>query len=701
VILFCIITGLLNTITSVGLGLMLLVRGRRGSANLSLFLFLIAGAGWSGSYVLWLWKDDAGSALFWSRMLSVFAILIPPAYMHFCVRLVGEKRHGVVAASYAAGLALAALCATPWIVSAVEPHAEFPFWPRPGAAYPVYMTFFAGLTVASWLYLYRATRRASGTRRNQLRFALISTVVGFCGGSTNFFYWFDIPIPPVGNLFIPFYLAGVAYTIIGLRLLELNYVVTKIIVYLLVALPLALIHPVLVLALLGMTSGIHEALIATTAMSVLLSFFAILLMPRLKRRVDLFLEATVLRRFYAGRDRLRAFGNQLATFHEEVEVLGAGAEAVSSALGVGASFYMRAELDRIYCLRASRGVPPGIEPQAELSEVDPLIELARRGPVAHVIDETIRLEPELLPRLAGHRAKYRIEVVVPIHSADALVGVLLLSGRERHRVYSDNEITMLEALCQQIGLQVRARELERRVNQTEKLISLGTLAAGLAHELRNPLVSIKTFAQLLDESPGDPELQREFSATVMRDVGRVESIVENVAAFATDRKVSMAWIRLEDVVRGAYEIVRPAYLEAGVAFVFEPEDVPEVHGNSNQLTQVVINLLNNAVQALAGRDGARVLVRLRRRSVAGERSSVELIIVDNGPGLHAEIRDHIFEPFTTTKNTGDRARKGGMGLGLAIVKRIIDGHNGIIRVDSEPDQGARFTIVFPTQVEED
>ena len=700
-ILYCIISAFLNAVTGVALGLMLLVRGRRGSANIPLFLFLIAGSAWSGSYVVWQWADDAESALFWCRMLSAFAILIPSAYTHFCLRLVGDMRNGPVVAAYAVGACLSALSATDWIVASVAPMAEFPFWPRPGLAYPVYLLFFGGATIANWVYLYRHMRRASAIRRNQLRFALISTAIGFCGGATNFFYWYELPIPPVGNLLGALYLIGVAYTIIGLRLLEVNYVITKTLVYILVAVPLGLVHPLALFILLEFTPDARGALVALSGVSLLLAFVAVLAIPTLKRRVDAFLERTVLRRFYSGRNQLRAFGARLATFREESEMFTGSAEAVSNALGTGAALYLRAELDRHHHLRASHGLPAGIEPPGELGDNDVILELARRWQSAFVLDEVVRMEPRYAAPLAAHRAKYRIEVAVPIQSAGLFLGVLLLSGRQRQRVYSDNEIGMLEALCQQIGLQVRGRELERRANQTEKLISLGTLAAGLAHELRNPLVSIKTFAQLLSENPGDPELQREFGATVLRDVGRVESIVENVAAFATDRKVAFAWIRLEDVVRGAFEIVRSAYHEANVGFAFEPEPLPALRGNANQLTQVVINLLNNAVQALAGREGARVLVRLRQRTVAAERTSVELSVADNGPGLHPEIRDHIFEPFTTTKNTGDRERKGGMGLGLAIVKRIIDGHHGAIRVDSEPGQGTRFTIVLPLEVTEE
>jgi signal transduction histidine kinase len=126
--------------------------------------------------------------------------------------------------------------------------------------------------------------------------------------------------------------------------------------------------------------------------------------------------------------------------------------------------------------------------------------------------------------------------------------------------------------------------------------------------------------------------------------------------------------------------------------------MPHIRGNHNQLTQVFINLINNAVQAMSSGGGNLVKVALRHRIGGAMKPAVEIMVSDNGPGISAEIRDHLFEPFTTTKDTGDRGRKGGMGLGLAIVKRIVDGHNGVIRVDSETGMGTTFTIILPCEV---
>lgn len=699
-IFYCIITAFLNTCTSTFLEAAVLLRSRRSALSIPFFLFLLSGSAWSATYVTWLVSTTPGQALLWTRVLSAAAIFVPPTYHHFVVRLLEQRGRTAIIAGYAIAVVFAALSPTSLIVQSIGPIDGFPFWPRAGAAYPAYVLFFFAYPAWSWVKILRAMRRAAHARRNQLKFILIATTLGFIGGGTNFPYWFDIPIPPIGNGLIIPYVVGVAYAVIGLRILEVNYVVTKLATYVLAVVPLTILLPAAFWILYEVAGDpVHSTWVWVLA-SFFLAFAVFLLLPAFKRRLDDLLERTVLKPFLSGRDRMRELVYEVAGMRDENDMFVHSAEVVAGALGAGATFYIRGELDANYRRRASFDSDATLALPEELGEDDPILALARRHQRAVLIDEVASLDPGAWPAVQPVRRRRRAEAVVPVHADGYFFGILELGARGRHHVYSDIELSHLDSVCLQLGLHVRARQIERRANQTEKLISLGTLAAGLAHELRNPLVSIKTFAALLDEPSGDRDLQREFSSTVLRDVNRIESIVENVAAFATDRKVAFTWIRLEEVVRAAYEIARPSFVAAGVRFEFEPGTTPHVQGNNNQLTQVVLNLLNNAVQALGGRDNGCVTVHIRHRSGEGAEPSFELSVGDNGPGIDAEVLPRLFEPFTTTKATGDRARKGGMGLGLAIVKRIIDGHNGVIRVETEPGQGTTFTVVLPGETSE-
>ena len=222
-------------------------------------------------------------------------------------------------------------------------------------------------------------------------------------------------------------------------------------------------------------------------------------------------------------------------------------------------------------------------------------------------------------------------------------------------------------------------------------------AAGLAHELRNPLVSIQTFSALLKEHGHESEFQQEFGTIMQRDVGRIASIVENIAAFAANHDVPFTAVKVEEVIKGAAEIVHPELTRTGVQLQFSSRrPVPPVHGNFSQLLQVLVNLFQNAIQALEGRPAGRITVTLTEQARDRLTSMLCITVADNGPGIDPVLLSRVFEPFATTKSTGDERNKRGMGLGLAIVRRIVQYHQGAIDVTSERGAGATFHVYLPT-----
>jgi two-component system nitrogen regulation sensor histidine kinase GlnL len=284
--------------------------------------------------------------------------------------------------------------------------------------------------------------------------------------------------------------------------------------------------------------------------------------------------------------------------------------------------------------------------------------------------------------------------LVPVIGDTLFYGFISLGARADHALYNDVDVSLLDAIGLQIGLNLRARQLERRASQTEKLISLGTLAAGLAHELRNPLVSIQTFSALLKERGTDLDFQHEFSAVVQRDVNRIASIVENVAAFAESNRVQMSVVNLSEVLTAVAEIVRPELQRTGIVFELPVSEAPRVTANYSQLLQVFLNLAQNAMQAMEGQPDGRLTIAFEAQ-LRPLQPLLCVSLTDNGPGIEPTILPYLFDPFTTTKATGVRHGKHGMGLGLAIVKRIVQHHHGEINVTSTPGQGTTFRVYLP------
>jgi len=243
-------------------------------------------------------------------------------------------------------------------------------------------------------------------------------------------------------------------------------------------------------------------------------------------------------------------------------------------------------------------------------------------------------------------------------------------------------------------------ELERyhdqRMERAEALANLGELAAGLAHEIKNPLAGIAGAMQILssDLAPGDPK--REVFEEIAVQVRRIEKTVTDLLSFARPQRMEFSPVNLNEVTKAALFLVRQHSEAKQITFQEDlAPTLPMVHADPRQIQQVFLNLILNAVQAMPG--GGKVTVRtqgIKRETPEGPRSVVQIEVEDTGPGIPEDVLTHIFEPFFTTKHKGT-------GLGLAIVRRIVSEHSGEIKVKTFVGRGTTFTVALPEAEEPD
>ena len=695
-ILYCILTSAINAAASLALSLLVFWRQPRSQANLAFSWFGLTGALWSTFYFLWQVSGSAEEAEFASRLLTASAIVIPIAYFHFVLRLLERKRVIELRIGYSLAAVFGFLSFGPKLMTGVVPKGVFPFWPVPGPLYPLYLLVFFYFVIATVVMLVRGLRESEGLERNQLRLVLLGTSIGFLGGSTNYFLWYNIPIPPVGNALVAVYVGAVGYAIIRFRLMEVNLLAARWATYTVLIAVLSLVTPgiVAVIERLPLAVQYEINLVPVLFASFIATAFCFATIPAVRRRADSFLEQRVLGDRLSDRALLRGLVTKINSSADEKVMFREVVAALGAALDVAdVAVFTRTEFEVSFALRAvSREWPME---STVFSEKSILVLTLQQAGRCIILDETVHAAAgESRALFAGLRRRHRVEVAVPIIGDTLFYGFVTLGIRANHALYNEVDVSLLDAIGLQIGLNLRARQLERRASQTEKLISLGTLAAGLAHELRNPLVSIQTFSALIKERGGDADFQQEFGSIVQRDVKRIASIVENVAAFAESNRVQMTAVNLSEVLTAAAEIVRPELQRAEVELVLPAAESPRVTANYSQLLQVFLNLVQNAVQAMEGRPASRLDVAFERQGGTSQ-PLLCVSLTDNGPGIDPAMLPHIFDPFTTTKATGERRGKHGMGLGLAIVKRIVQNHHGEIQVTSTLGHGTTFRVYLP------
>jgi two-component system NtrC family sensor kinase len=230
------------------------------------------------------------------------------------------------------------------------------------------------------------------------------------------------------------------------------------------------------------------------------------------------------------------------------------------------------------------------------------------------------------------------------------------------------------------------REMRSRLMETERLAAVGELVAGVAHEVNNPLSSISAFAQLLLRDGGLTETQRDSIDVIKSEAIRASQVVKDLLAFARRSEPQRDPLDLNKLVDRTLRL-RSYELNASKIKI-EPSltlDLPSVIGDARQLQQVILNLITNALQAMASQGGGTLGVITRF-----DTGNVILEITDTGPGIEPEARARIFEPFFTTKEEGE-----GTGLGLSVSYGIVNAHGGTINLAETSEKGTRFIVTLP------
>jgi nitrogen-specific signal transduction histidine kinase len=214
------------------------------------------------------------------------------------------------------------------------------------------------------------------------------------------------------------------------------------------------------------------------------------------------------------------------------------------------------------------------------------------------------------------------------------------------------------------------------------------LAASMSHEIRNPLVAIKTFAQLLPERFDDPDFRKDFNEIVVQEIDRLDKIITQINNFAHPSELVMKPVDVRSSVKKAIELARGRVAKNGMAIdTTLPNDLPQVLGDEEALTEAFAHIVANAAEATSGQSKPRITLAAKSIREGDRTSGVVITVQDNGKGISPDLREKIFSPFCTTKARG-------MGLGLPIVKRTVFDHNGRVDIDSNPN-GTSVSVMLP------
>jgi two-component system, NtrC family, sensor kinase len=404
--------------------------------------------------------------------------------------------------------------------------------------------------------------------------------------------------------------------------------------------------------------------------------------------------------------RSRVQRRALAEFSRSLALIADRGALVAS---IGARLRELFDIDRVILLELASGSERFVPVLATGVGQDELAELSfsPRGRLARWLtaNETcldLRRHPGVFSFLdateQGHLTRLCIGICVPLIALHRLNGLILLGSDRRAWSLARSDLRLLELLASQASLALENADLyhaqcERldQLHRAERLAAVGQLAAGVAHEIRNPLTAIRSTVQYLLQSVPMDDPKRELVGGLLGEVDRINGTISDLLTLSRTGKASQVEVDLLEPLGGAIDLVAAHAQERGVVLHWASSEAVahRVAGDSAQLRQVFLNLLFNAIQAMPEGGLIRVSVNGWHSPILRPRSRfVEVKITDQGCGIAPHHLSRVFDPFFTTRGEGT-------GLGLAICKSIIEQHHGEIHLDSREDAGTTASVRLP------
>ncbi len=627
----------------------------------------------------------AGRAPFWERLYLICGVLLPLSAVRFfgvLVPLETRRSRLLGRASAAVAVVLLGAMLTPFYDHAIVVGGLL-----------LYVTVFLSLALGS-LYRqgFKTDSRIEGAR---LRYIALVGAFGGLFTLVEYLPYAGVDIPPVGTILILIFLYALSQSITRYRLIDLYELSGRLGVLTALAFVLAFM-----LWLMRLVSG--EQLFLHVVVS---AFVVLILFDPVRTKVHQWISQVFFHERFELEQTVLALRRSVAHILDMDElgrVLVKGLDA-SPRFTQGALYLLGPDA-RAFVLKDHFGPKP--PERVEMAPARPLLDRLSKTGTAVLENAERELEEQ---RLIGddREAETAHDIAVTLRAlqasvclglrgeSDHLYGFLTLRDDRLRDAFSKEEVQLLAGLANQAAVTVENSQLYQQLKERDRLAALGEMAAGLAHEIRNPLGSIKASAQYLSETSGKAEDGGEFLGIIVDEVDRLNRVVSSFLDYARPSQVDPEPIDVSSAVKLTLQLLRPECDSADVALHVRMDPaLPKVRIDIEHLRQVLINLVQNAVQAM--NDGGEIYVETRTqdrlRLGDGVRRWVQISVRDTGPGIAPGLLPNLFVPFVTTKQQGT-------GLGLAISQRIVSEAGGRIDVRSRQGVGTTFVVSLPTEPE--
>jgi len=689
-------------------GLWVLMKHPRALVNITFGLICGAVSIWLFSFFMVYSSSDETEANFWARCVYVGVVYIPAVFYHFSSSLLPDRMpNKLIATNYFISTAFLLLIPTPYLVSGNYTY----FWghyPKAGLLHPLFLMYFGlagGWSLFRTYQGHLAAQSINASEAARLRTLFWAFAIGYIS-SLDFAQTYGREFYPVGYILASACVLIVTHTLLQYQATESALVPTSPRVLLYVQ-TLGLIPVyVAVLLLIRLFTGTTQYLLTGILLATFLIFAGAL--AGIQKRVEQAIARILFKQRHDAYETLIEFSKAMVTILDLSSLSSTIMDTLARALGIEKiSLFLQDKEKSQYYLATAHGLDFDEMKTVTFSATARLPQHLARTRSIVVLEEVRQggsgpAEQAVLDSLQLLQS----ELSIPLVNKERLIGFLNFGKRVSRSMYSEADLALLTTLAQNAAVALdnamlyedlrRSRLLMRR---TDRLRSLETIAGGFAHEIRNPLTSIKTFVQLAPERKHDDEFMGHFSRIVHEDVLRIERLIQEILDYARYMEPKFSVENLNDLVSSCLYFVEVKAESKNITVEKDfSHALPNVMLDRQQIKQVLLNLLINAMEAMSDR-GGRLILRTRPLNKPGGDQWGQIEVRDTGPGIAPADLDHIFDPFYTTKHHSEERE--GTGLGLTIVHQIIQEHHGYIEVESQQGRGTTFFVNLPVRQPED
>src|SRR4030067_2821377 len=491
-------SALLNLTISLILALVVLKNNTKPFVNKIFTALMFSVALWSIFYFLWLNTPDKNLADFYMRICMIPVLFMGTFYTHFVISILKKEwPRSLIIGNYLIRSLVATAVYTPLYAKEGGAYMSFSYWPLPGPLFHIHLLHFSLNVLYSNYLLYRSIKETDGIFRNQLLYFLVGSAIGFTAGMTNYFFWYRIPIPPILNIFVSLYAPCYSYAIIKYRLMEINIVFKKGAVY---AIGLFLVLTPTYFILLWTQNIFFK----TVNIPYSLIIFSLLILAtvafyKIKSKIEITIEKSLFSNKYDPYKILTNFSKDMVSVLTLDELLDKTINTFVETLKIKkASIFLFDEEKKNYEMKASFGLDEE-KNKFKIKQDVPLINY-----FVEKEDVAIREEIERYPSTQQTQDMIKIlkdmesEIAIPFMEKDKIVGFCNLSAKGDRSMYSHEDIELFLSLGHQAAIAIKnallvekIKESKHIIRRMERLKTIGAMAAGLAHEIRNPLVPIQ------------------------------------------------------------------------------------------------------------------------------------------------------------------------------------------------------------------